>query len=79
MRVWITKYALTDGILEADAFEETAGMVVDRSTMHAQFYHGEGREWHRTLKGAQAQAEKMRLNKIKSLKKSLDKFEALRF
>ncbi len=77
MKVFITKYALTAGIecREATACTNNADLIVsDR-----QYFHGEGREWHRTFEDAVKRAEEMRLAKIESLEKSLAKFRALRF
>lgn len=74
---YITKYALTEGIFEAEG-EESNGY----------FYYGKGgydrnqacpEDWHRTREEAVARAEDMRKRKIASLKKSIAKMEALRF
>jgi hypothetical protein len=43
------------------------------------YFHGEGRNWHRTPEGAKAKAEAMRKAKIASLKKQLAKLESLSF
>ena len=46
MKVWITRYALTDGILETDAkvcfdADATGNMIsCDRG-----YFHGDGRDW----------------------------------
>lgn|SRR5262249_42428611 len=75
MKVWITKYALTQGIKEMD-------VEVINNKMVAQgrhYFHGRGREWHRTREGAQAKAEQMRRDRIDSLKKTLAKLEKLSF
>lgn len=77
-KIYITKYALTKGILTttADAFtinddgkgvwfEE--GIIVDFP------------DWHWHVEDAIARAEELRLNKIKALKKNLEKLEKLDF
>lgn len=74
--VYATKYALTDGILHDEA-EIVEGMAVMR---HRGFYfHGEGREWHRTEEAAKARAEEMRIKKISSHQKAIKKLENLKF
>jgi hypothetical protein len=82
IHVWITKYALTEGILECDAehcLSVSASMVKAPSLgIHACF-HGEGKDWHRTREGAVARAEQMRLAKIANLKKAIKRLESMRF
>lgn len=84
MKVWITKYALTEGIREADVDQPSAepSMVVEEpksNDRYRQYFHGEGREWHRTREAAEAKAEQMRQAKIASLKKQIAKLERLSF
>lgn len=79
MKAWITKYALTQGIYEKEVDVLDNGMIVDRKTGYAQYFHGEGREWHKTLEGARFKAEEMRINKINKLIKQLDKFKKMKF
>lgn len=80
--VWITRYALTDGIFEKTVTqsEDYPSMVSwsSGSGQHAT-YHGEGKDWHRTEESAKKRAEEMRLKKIQSIKKSLAKFEKMNF
>lgn len=76
--VWITKYALTQGIFAKEVTDHGTSMVTDHER-YTSFYHGEGREWHRTLESAVAQAEKIRLKKIASLEKEVAKLKALNF
>ena len=79
VKVWITKYALTSGIkeLEVEYSADFPDMVMGKAWND--YYHGEGREWHRTYESAVARAEKMRLKKIESLKRQLVKYEKMRF
>ena len=79
MKVWITKYALTDGIIEVDA--ELCGLDMisaswDNGTRCNNF---EGQEWWNTKKYAIKHAEEMRQKKIASLKKQIEKLEGVRF
>ena len=65
MKVWITKYALTKGIYEAEADNCCHdGMVV----VGYNCYHGEGKEWCMTREEAVHRAEEMRQKKIENLK-----------
>jgi hypothetical protein len=43
------------------------------------YFHGEGREWHRTEKAAKAKATEMRDKKIKSLTKQIIKLKSMEF
>lgn len=81
MRVYVTKYALTDGISVrmVDRSDAVPSMVTDRSGPYTTHFRGEGREWHRTPESALKRAEEMRRKKIASLKKSLAHMEAMKF
>lgn len=70
MKVYITKYALTKGITETEAkeFNDIPGMVRAKD---GTFFHGEGKEWHRTREEAVKRAEEMKMQKIDSLKDRL--------
>ena len=77
MKVWITKYALTIGILERTGeFCPPHGVIQYGIGLYA---HGEGREWHRTHYSAAKRAEAMRITKIASLKRGIVKMKALQF
>ena len=79
MKVWITKYALTDGIIEADAEIggfDTITATWDNETRCDNF---KGEEWWSTKKNAIEKAEEMRQKKIASLKKQIEKLERMRF
>ena len=77
MRVWITKYALTEGVQEWEVTQskDYPNMVFDGGL----YFHGEGRQWHKTERGAIEKAESIRKTKIKSLQKKIAKLEAMRF
>ena len=82
MIVYITKYALTQGIFEKEAkMCGTDGRMIncDFDTNLGEYYFDEGKDWHRTLEGAIARAEEMRTKKVASLQKSLKKIKALKF
>ncbi len=82
MKVWITKYALTQGIYEAEVEQSTAApnMVSQKQkNTYDICYHGEGRDWHRTEEAARVKANKMVQDKISALKKQLIKLEKVVF
>lgn len=78
MKVWITKYALSKGIFTVDAEISQRGMAIVRG-VNGNFYHGEGREWHRSEDGAIARANQMCAAKIVSLASQLRKLEQMVF
>lgn len=75
MKVYITKYALTNGIIEAEAelCNDRGMIVVGRTT----YYHGEGKEWHRTREPAVERAQLMRDAKLEFLGKKIAKLEKM--
>lgn len=79
IKVFVTKYALTDGIKTVDVVVSDSYPEMVTGPGLFEHYHGEGREWHRTMESAVAQAEKMRTRKIASMKKKLAKLENLKF
>lgn len=80
MKVWITKYALTKGIIETEAEDCGDDMVrVHNKGYCDSYYHKEGNEWHRTKQSAISKAEEMRKKKIESLKKQIRKLENMKF
>lgn len=76
MKIWNSKYALTEGLIEQEG-EEVGNSMVKVGSL--QYLHGEGKEWHRTRESAAARAEVMRKAKIASVQKQLARLEALRF
>lgn len=80
--VWITKYALTQGILvyhNVDLNEDGTMVSVNRLGHMSLCFHIEGRDWHRTEVAAFARCFKIRDARVKSLEKELDKLEDIRF
>lgn len=78
MKVWITKYALTSGIVEIEGEITESGSLYDMRSSLPMYYHGEGKEWHRTKESAIKKAEEMRQKKIESLKKQIKKLEEMK-
>jgi hypothetical protein len=78
---WITKYALTEGIIEqhVEHCSDISDGMVSILGKRCFCYHGEGKDWHRTRDGAVKRAEKMRLAKIALLRAQIEKLEGLRF
>ena len=79
MKAWITKYALTDGIIEAEGEPygfEWVSASWDDGYRCGDFEQG---EWFDTKERAIQKAEGMRQKKIASLKKQIEKLEEMRF
>jgi hypothetical protein len=80
MIVWITKYALTKGILTGEGLLcEQGSMIEVPSLSPYALFHNEGRDWHRTETDAIAKAEQMRDTTIKSLQKRISRLQKLTF
>lgn len=79
MKVWITKYALTQGILERSirSFDDETAEDITGGHLRAKYYY-KG-EWHESKISAIAKAEEMRKKKISSLKKQIEKLEKIKF
>lgn len=80
MKVWITKYALTQGIFEVEGeTTQTPGMFHAPKTEKSFARSFFKPEWHETKEEAIAQAKKMREAKLKSLEKQIAKIKAIQF
>lgn len=79
MKIWISKYALTSGIVAIEAIETDRDMVTWKQGGYTQYAHGIGKEFHKTEADAVSRANEMRVKKIASLKKSIAKMEQLKF
>lgn len=80
MKIWITKYALTDGIVEKEAKGLNGRLKVEDGLFPWYLSpKDEGKNWHRTKESAIARAEVMRNKKIASLKKQIEKLENMKF
>lgn len=77
MKVFITKYALTQGILEEDAKTCSENMVMTSRDGWTEYFHG--KDWHETREEAVERARFMRVKKIASLENQLAKLRSLTF
>lgn len=83
MKVYITKYALTLGIIIREDAEEckTSPSMIrvpsENICYSDAYYHGEGREWCRTEDEALKRFEELKEKKLKSLSKQIRKIEML--
>ena len=75
---WITRYALTDGITAHEG-DVCLGIDAQMFVSSDRLVHAYCEDWHLTPEGALARAEKMRLAKIASLKRQIDKLERMIF
>lgn len=76
---YVTKYALTAGIQKRRLRISSSTGLVATADHPPIYFHGAGKEWHRTWESALARAEKMRADKIASLQKSIAKLEMMEF
>jgi hypothetical protein len=77
MKVYITKYALTSGIFEAEGEVSNLNekmIVVGKGVDPAYFFRN---DWHTDFATARWRAEEMRKTKLVSLKKQLEKYQQL--
>ena len=77
VKAWVTKYALTEGIVAVDG--EVCHNISSGMLTYGNYGTAHGKDWHRTPEAAIAKAEEMRKAKIASLKKSIAKMESLKF
>ena len=78
MKVFITKYALTVGIQEAEVEHSNCpGEVVKRERFGTTSFHA--KEWYMDMNEAKVRAEVMRTAKINSLEKSIKKLNEMDF
>ena len=78
MRVFITKYALTQGIfeVEVDECEGSPGLVADQSRYTS---HYRRPDWHLTREEAADRARVMQATKLGALRRQIRKIEAMTF
>ena len=86
IHVWLTKYALTRGIEEADAeiCENTStDMIVfcadPEEPQRKTYIHYEGIDWHRSRESAVQRANNMIRQKVLSAEKQLKRLRGLHF
>lgn len=77
---YVTKYGLTEGILEVDASwdEQWPDMISFRTEGSSFRQHAHRNDWWRDLESAEARVDVMRTKKIASLHKSIEKMMALK-
>lgn len=79
MKVFLTKYCLTDGIkeIEVDECVRYAGMALLRDANHQTYFHK--RDYSLSIDEARNKAEAMRNKKIKSLEAQIEKIRKISF
>jgi len=80
-KVWITRYALTEGIYEKEAKVciNVSEDMIEVIGSNGMYFHGEGKDWHRTKESAIKRAEEMRKKKITSVEKQLQRLKDMKF
>ena len=80
MKIFITQWALTEGIMEREATAtQWPRMVSCRPFPNKLLTFFRKPYWHETREEAVAQAERMRQSTIRSLRRRLAKLEAMTF
>ncbi len=77
MKVYITKYALTRGILKREVNACGSATMVRDAINLLTFYHAD--EWWESWEAARNKAEDMRYKKALSLKRQIEKLRKLEF
>lgn len=77
MRVYITKYAMTKGIIVRDDAVLVEGGMIKIPGQFSAYYHKP--DWHTSARDAVVQAEKMLRARIASLERSLEKAGKTKF
>lgn len=79
MIVYITKFALTQGIKEREVIDKGKGTVLTVDGPYPVYYYGEGKEWCRTWDEATKVAERMRDYEIKKHEYQIQKYKKIKF
>jgi hypothetical protein len=79
MKFWITKYALTTGILEVNGEKHRDTTICYRRDGGGYYEYAHGTDFHERPEMAIQRANEMRVAKIASLKKKITKLEKLTF
>lgn len=80
MKVYITKYALTKGIIvrdDAELCRDVSDKMISVPGQFTSYFHKP--DWHETRETALTQCERMRAAKIKSVEKQLARLRELYF
>ena len=78
-KAYVTKFALTKGIMHLDGEIETSGGGPASFRANGDYVSFYRNDWHKTLEAAVVQAEKMRKTKLESLRKQIVKLESMEF
>jgi hypothetical protein len=75
---WITRYALTRGVFKVKAkqYDPTTIVIEHGQNKGALVFRD---DWHRTADAAEIRADRMRKTKIGSLRKQIEKLDAMWF
>ena len=77
-KFWITRYALSQGIYEFVAeLDENKKRIWRRGKYSIESFYGN--DWHHTKEAALEKAEQMRIKKITSLEKQIEKLTNMKF
>ena len=85
MKVWITRYALTDGIIESQQipcsayYDKEYAFFVGKNSQHITGFYIPYEELFWDKNSAIVKAEEMCQKKIASLKKQIEELEGMRF
>ena len=79
MKVWITKYALTEGIIEADATLVGENIVTCKTSHREYILNEAATECCLSKEKAIERADEIRKVKIHLLKKQIEKLEKMKF
>ena len=77
--VWITTWALSEGIVEMQSDSQRCCSMISAHRKGVQARYFVRPDWHDTREAAVKQARRMRRKRIASLKESLARMKALRF
>jgi hypothetical protein len=77
IKIWVTKYALTEGIFEKEAYVDNEDEKWASTVNESGGYYGN--DWHSSKEKAIKHAEIIRIRKIKSLEKQIDKLKNMKF
>ena len=80
MKIWITAYCLTYGILERHADETDGDIVTIRETNGTSWrLFGEGKNWHRNKSDAIKRANDIKIKRLMSIDKQRKRISAIEF
>ncbi len=81
MKIWNTKYCLTDGITEHEVKETNDNyvMIPAAEKSYGVYLHGEGKEWHRSKASAIVRANEVKIKKLQSLDRQIQKISSIEF